>query len=646
MTRGVVQPCPWCQWALSVGLAIAGAAACLAGPVTLQTVTTGEQTVLAIESDSLRLRLSPSQGGRITAFLLKPAGVEMVDGRGDGWGLFADMFSQQQYPGELQHQPYEHTVLQNGPDVVSIRLSRTSTGVTPQGLEPAVAGVRIEKTITLRAASPNLHLRYRLTNTTGRGKAPAFWVQSLFAAGKDSERNTYFRPSARGVDVTAYDFKSGRGLRKDDVRDPAAGWMATLNREDRCGLLFLLDYDYLRWPYNCQSACSTEWFYDKVLIPAGASWETEVTVVPLLDMAGVAYASDRVILDAAPAQQAIGYTVRTVAGGCHRLALDSAVRSVDRVPASRAQPVTFTQVGTTPQTLTAALDAAITPTECVIPFSLQGAGAYATGELVFSGRDLTVALLGGLGDETIYRIPVPAKAKRFLKPKRMAYRPSVPPRCLVVNGVYHRLYRVDQALAHLGWETDHSEAAKGVWSGHEVSFWPEDYPRIMGYRAVVLVDVDPRAIGDEGLEMLREFVRHGGGLLVVGGPFALPGQGMAQACLGEVLPVDLAQAPALTPLAAGGALAAPPGSRLFEGLGLQPQPRCLWSHDLAPAARSATLLSAGARPLLVQAPYGKGRVAVFLGTVLGDPPEGEVPFWQWRPWPECLARILMDIASD
>jgi uncharacterized membrane protein len=266
-------------------------------------------------------------------------------------------------------------------------------------------------------------------------------------------------------------------------------------------------------------------------------------------------------------------------------------------------------------------------------------------ELVFSSRDITVALLGGLGDETIYRVPRPAKHKRFLKPKRIVHRPSVPPRCLVVAGVYHRLYAIEAALGRLGWEADRSSAAKGMWSGHEVSFWPEDYPRLMAYQAVVLADVDPQAIGHEGIEMLREFVRHGGGLLVLGGPFAFPGQGTAEACLGDLLPVDLAPAPALTPLP-DGPLVNAAGSELLSGLDLTAQPRCLWSHDLMARPRGQVRLDAGSRPLLVSGRCGRGRVAVFLATVLGERPGTGVPFWEWTAWPECLARILAGVAGD
>ena len=51
-------------------------------------------------------------------------------------------------------------------------------------------------------------------------------------------------------------------------------------------------------------------------------------------------------------------------------------------------------------------------------------------------------------------------------------------------------------------------------------------------------------------------------------------------------------------------------------------------------------LLAGTEPVLFSSSYGKGRVAVFTGTVLGEPVGKEQPFWQWSGWP-----LLMHICA-
>ena len=65
--------------------------------------------------------------------------------------------------------------------------------------------------------------------------------------------------------------------------------MGSPSSQSRAGLLFLLDYNYLKRLYHCQSAYTAEWVYDAVMLPAGQSWETDVVCVPLLGLDGVAY---------------------------------------------------------------------------------------------------------------------------------------------------------------------------------------------------------------------------------------------------------------------------------------------------------------------------------------------------------------------
>ena len=612
--------------------------------VTLKEISIEQRTLFVIENATFRLQLDPTAGGRLTSFYLKQARHDMVAGHGSGWGMFADMVSQQSWPGELQKEPYTVEVLERGTETVSIRLRRTATGQW-QGYTAAVDGIRVEKTYTVSATSPNLHVHYRLINTTGRGKSPAFWVQSLFAAGPDKEENVYFRPSARGLDVTRYDTNTGTRIRPDDVRDPVAGWMATLNPETKTGLVFLLDYDYLRWAYNCQSAYSAEWFYDKVMIPAGGSWETDVLCVPVVGLSSVAYATDTLILAATPHERSLSFGVRATERPLSALSIACSVNSVDGAPIAAKTTFSLTTLSTEPTHETVPLSATIDPQECVIPLEISGAGLDVAPEIVYSQRDITVALLGGLGDETIYRLPVPPKRKRFLKPATIELRPAIPRHCLAAVGVYHRLLKLSKSVDLLGWEMIGSTAAKSRWTGHTLSAWPEDYARMMGYSIVVLANVDPRAIGAEGLEMLREFVSHGGGLLVLGGPFAFAREGFAGTCLEQMLPVVCERGPALTPLA-DGVLRPTGGSVLVAGLDLGSKPTCFWSHDLPLKPGANIAMSAGERPLLVLGRYGKGRVAVFLGAPLGTGAHGQTPFWNWQGWPTLLSRVMCDVVGD
>ena len=72
----------------------------------------------------------------------------------------------------------------------------------------------------------------------------------------------------------------------------------------------------------------------------------------------------------------------------------------------------------------------------------------------------------------------------------------------------------------------------------------------------------------------------------------------------------------------------------------------LYRH-MVTAKPGSTLLLQGTKgePLLVGMQYGKGRVAVFTGTVLGEPGAGQTAFWSAPEWPQQLANALSWVAG-
>ena len=66
--------------------------------------------------------------------------------------------------------------------------------------------------------------------------------------------------------------------------------------------------------------------------------------------------------------------------------------------------------------------------------------------------------------------------------------------------------------------------------------------------------------------------------------------------------------------------------------------------DLRPAGQVA--LTAGGRPVLVLSEAGRGRVAAFTGTIMGDPGPGSVGFWESKAWPAAMVAILRWLAKE
>ncbi len=236
---------------------------------------------------------------------------------------------------------------------------------------------------------------------------------------------------------------------------------------------------------------------------------------------------------------------------------------------------------------------------------------------------------------------------------------------LVVNGLYGNLYRLPESLAGFGpvvesppgGRANPQEGAAGhqapavrvtnatVQVGENaatLSGYPESPEALFAYDVVVLANADASWFGFAGRAALRDFVKAGGSLLVLGGNYSL-GQGyFADTYLGELLPVTIAKArdvqPASPPLTLR---PAPTGlARHLPTAAWQAAPVLYWRHRVTPKREAQVHLLAGDEPILFTGTYGQGRVAVFTGTVLGQPSGSERLFWAWASWPLLLHDAL------
>jgi hypothetical protein len=155
---------------------------------------------------------------------------------------------------------------------------------------------------------------------------------------------------------------------------------------------------------------------------------------------------------------------------------------------------------------------------------------------------------------------------------------------------------------------------------------------------VVLDDVHAIDLGADRAARIARFVRGGGGLLVIGGPFNLSSGNDHTTVLADILPVTHRQAYDLATDSKGLQLA-PAAGHVFEKLDLSPL-RCL-TVDTSPLADGATVLAtAGKHPAIVERTVGAGRVIAVMVTPLGDFPEGIQPYWRSPQWAQVLATCL------
>ncbi len=236
----------------------------------------------------------------------------------------------------------------------------------------------------------------------------------------------------------------------------------------------------------------------------------------------------------------------------------------------------------------------------------------------------------------------------------LSFPPPAPLRVLVVHGLWTADYRLTEALQAAGGAIMDSVY---TWDGSAGSGWPgpgdqggggmAGFPATLGelarYHVVIAANVNGKSLSSAAPRLVA-YVRQGGSLLVLGGRFAL-GKQVADSPLAEILPAacpgsgrwnsDLTHAPqglAVAPGPAAAALGIP-------DLGA-PAPLVYWSHAVEPKPGAQVALVAGDRPLLVVGEAGKGRAAVYAGTVMGDPPEPALAFWNHAAWPAVAARVI------
>ena len=221
---------------------------------------------------------------------------------------------------------------------------------------------------------------------------------------------------------------------------------------------------------------------------------------------------------------------------------------------------------------------------------------------------------------------------------------------LLYFGVYTQWYRIEESLEPIqGHKLRISNArTSGEKAGQRFTVWGADFiptpEEASMFDVIVLSDVDYGALKDAGLAVIDTFVKEGGGLLVLGGPFTY-GEGQYDGTIfPQILPVEIEPFD-LKWEKAGLSFSAPSEHPIIENVDFAGGPQVYWIHEARPKEGSVVVLQAGTRPLLVLGAHGKGRVAVFLGTPMGVAPEGKLPFWQWQGWDRLIRNTLVGLAG-
>ena len=219
----------------------------------------------------------------------------------------------------------------------------------------------------------------------------------------------------------------------------------------------------------------------------------------------------------------------------------------------------------------------------------------------------------------------------FKRPANLAASNDANLHLLVVRGLYNRLYHIDDAAAALPKvSTANAYTAYTDQSGTLIKGMKWDWQSLWKQNIIVLANVETKGMNYGQVLMLAEWVKNGGALIILGGNVTL-GQDENMAHGWPLfLPVELNGPWEIRKCA-------PPVKLAGTG-----EPAMLFYRHMVKPKPGATVLLKGTNnePLFVGMPYGKGRVAVFTGTVLGEAAAGLRAFWETPAWTKALAGVM------
>jgi hypothetical protein len=282
--------------------------------------------------------------------------------------------------------------------------------------------------------------------------------------------------------------------------------------------------------------------------------------------------------------------------------------------------------------------------EFPVDFILRSAGywgfrVYTQGNQPFTADIVKVFPLALLEDKQLLELypgsegAIPAE----IQPRRNPH----PFTGLLVAGALYDYYRIVDAHHLSGYDMQLKMIPIRKGRSQVYVGFPEAAKDLFDNNVIYLCGADFTALTLRQKNMLAEYVRRGGGLIVFGGHKALDRAGLKGSLLEEILPViGGAGLPPLVTLAGGSPLARGAAHPVTEFTEFDSKPMCFFMHDLQPRPGAQTIITVGGKPGVVVAKSGKGRVAVIGMTCFGAPAESQTPFWEWRSW----VLLLRDLA--
>ncbi len=639
-------------------LAVLGGILISNAAVTLKEKKIGGKTAFDVSTSRFNLTISPARGGAITAFEDKLDKKQLIIQKHFN-GLFVDHFQCQPWPGEAMETPYSYKVLKNTPQEAIIELSYTFVGKYRGNTYPQIAGVKLVKQYIIRAGHPGVICKVTINATENKSMVYGYWQQNIFQAGGsyDESLDFSFRPTVRGVIKSAHEQTGALGGGDEFIKDFNDSWSAKIDYNTKSGLVFMSDYNELKTLYDSVGNATLEMMYRTTFLPPGSSQTYTTYMVPLFGVENVMSANENIIIS--------GKTKGSNGNGNITL---SALRSyrnlkkpvtVEIKAFSVEQPekivnvgsVTFKSLSDHPQAKSIKFkDVGKDPLVFQYKIKYQDKAVASNDFESFHvgtykwGRNIKTDM-----STPIYIGKSRPKKIKLRKPANLVLRNKPQNQVWFIDGLLDDKYNIPGAMRHaelvrFAALRDVSYVKYEVAFGYSLSSFPYDYEKLLSYDLIVFGGMSADGLGLIGNEMLGDYMKAGGNVIVLGGPSAYGFSGMEKTEMAKSWPVEFSNKPfdfidtkgaAITPVCKDPILDndVPWNEKIAV--------RYLHKVKVKPGAK--VLAKAGAHPFIVSWTTGprKSRVVCILGAPMGNIDKSKgVPFWQWKFWPYLVRNMI------
>jgi uncharacterized membrane protein len=608
--------------------------------------------MITVKNELLTFSIDLSRGARIGSYIYKGFNDEELihDYKLSNGGMFKDLWTIQGWPGEMNKRRYKAEIIKSGPEKVIVKTWTISTGLYGGQKKEDIADILIEKTFSLKKGERILTVDYAFTNKGTSGKRPGFWQQSVVKFDHKKKAGwIYFRPTRFGVDrlIEKGDFKAKTENGYWHNVPAIAGWCGIAEPKLKRGVMFLMDYNYLKQLYNCPPASTVEWMYEDVAIPADKTWKTRAQLIPTENYRGYVYADANLIADFQPVMTPAGlkitHTLSASTLPLKDIVLKTEVCGAISKWSAKAEPLKFKEVGFEASVKTCDIGG-IGGYPCVIKVDIEGKD-YSNRSISIHYENYFNGTAGRNMDEVqlepIYKFKIPEKQKQYLKPNLIKLTKNKIPRILFVRGLWANYNGIDDAIKQMGKVEVVDAWMKKTGLGETLGNFPGSYEVLLGYDLIILGNVSGPMLSSVGQEMLVDFVKAGGGLLMLGGDRTYGQTEFSNKNFANLLPVEFNKYGDYSRLKKSSALKTVNEHPVTKNISFNGSEIILYSHNLKAKKNAKTVLELGNNlPAVILSGNNKERVAVVSILPFGEAPEGRKLYRESKEWQNFMANIM------